>query len=335
VKSYKMGDLLRSSSVTNGHFCFRLLVYPHGTSASKGKSLSAFIEAAPSVSLIPEWSFEDVRYTIVLVNHQDPSHNMVKRDTFSFTKNKIDRGWHDMCRISDLMDPDQGWLGPDNSILITGSATVSLSEESWLAMLSPQAKAQAHLASDLSSLLSTGWHADVALLVDGRVMRVHSLIIATRSPVFKQMLNSGMRESSTHTINITDMDWDVLNHLCNFMYSGMVKDSVWANDATICAMMHAASKYEVLSLLELCAEKVIELVSVDNAADWLLVSAQLNIESLKAFCVNFVVQHLSEVQTTTGWERLMQDKQMVFDLAPLLFETISPPAKKRRQEASG
>jgi len=310
-------------------------LYPHGTSASKGKSLSAFIEAAPSVSLIPEWSFKDVNYTIVLVNQQDPAQNIVKRDTFSFTKDKIDRGWHDMYRISDLMDPDQGWLGPDGSVLITGSASVALTEESWLAMLSPQAKAQAHLASDFSSLLSSGWHADVALLVDGRVMKVHSLIIATRSHVFKQMLNSGMRESSTHTINITDMDWDVLNHLCNFMYSGMVKNSVWANDATICSLMHAASKYEVLSLLDLCAEKVAELVSVDNAANWLLVSTQLNIEPLKAFCANFVVKHLSEVQTTTGWERLMQDKQMVFDLAPLLFQTISPPSEKKRRVVSG
>lgn len=240
-----------------------------------------------------------------------------------------------MLKLSYIMDVDQGWLGPDNSVLIHGSAGVDMSDDSWLALLNPQAKAQQCLAFNLSLLLSSGWHADVTLLADGRQIKVHSVILAARSPVFKQMLDSGMKESSTHTVSITDMDWDELNHFSSFLYSGTVKDALWESEATICALIYAASKYEVVSLLQLCADKIVELVSVDNAARWLLAAAQLNVEPLKDFCANFVATHLSEVQATLGWERLMQDKQMVFELAPLLFRTISPPSENAIQEVAG
>jgi len=334
LDTYTSGALIRSSSVTRGHFRFRLLVFPKGTSTTNGLSLSAFIEADASASLIPEWSFPDVRVCITLVNHKDSSQNVTKMHTHTFKKDSIDSGWHDMAKISDLTNARKGWLGPTKSLLICGTAICDMSKESWLTMLNPECKAQACLASNLSSLLSSGWRSDAALQVDGREIKVHSLILAARSPVFKQMLDSGMEESNTHIVSITDVSWDVLNHLCGFMYSGVVDDSAWENDATLSALMRAAAKYQVLSLLDICAEKAEELLVADTAADWLVLSAQLNVEQLKDHCAAFVAKHLADVQATSGWERLMQDKQMVFELAPLLFRTISPPAKKPRLEAS-
>mmetsp|Transcript_7803 Transcript_7803/g.22071 ORF Transcript_7803/g.22071 Transcript_7803/m.22071 type:complete len:156 (-) Transcript_7803:29-496(-) len=101
------------------------------------------------------------------------------------------------------------------------------------------------------------------------------------------------------------------------------------SDATVSALMRAAAKYQVLSLLDLCAEKAKDVVDVDTAANWLLLSTQLNVEQLKDHCLAFVAKHLADVQATPGWEHLMQDKQMVFELAPLLFRTVSPPKTSR------
>eukprot|EP00747_Dinoflagellata_sp_TGD_P053579 gnl/TRDRNA2_/TRDRNA2_148537_c0_seq1.p2 gnl/TRDRNA2_/TRDRNA2_148537_c0~~gnl/TRDRNA2_/TRDRNA2_148537_c0_seq1.p2 ORF type:complete len:105 (-),score=33.63 gnl/TRDRNA2_/TRDRNA2_148537_c0_seq1:41-355(-) len=94
--------------------------------------------------------------------------------------------------------------------------------------------------------------------------------------------------------------------------------------------MRAAAKYELPGLVRLCEAKATMRVVVSNAADWLRLAAQVNAESLKGHCLQFVAVHIGEVQDTEGWERLMQDKQLFAELAPVLFQTISPSTKKRK-----
>lgn len=326
LAAYQPGTAIRSASVAAGHLRYRILTFPVGVNQAMGnKYLSVFIEVDPE-GLIEQWSFEKVRYSITLVNRRDASLNHTREDVCTFNKSCTDRGWHDFFKISQIAKGDNGWLGHGNSILLYGNAEVDMSRDSWLRM----STCQHCLALNISSLLSSGWHADVKLSVGDHEVDAHSVILAARSPVFKQMLDSGMKESSTHRVSITDMDPGVLNLFINFMYSGTVDDLSCAGEATICALMHAGSKYEVPSLVEFCAEKVKEFVSVDNSVDWLLVAEQFNVERLRDFCAKFIGTHLSQVQTTPGWERLMQDKQMVFDLAPLLFRKISPPVKRPR-----
>mmetsp|Transcript_38480 Transcript_38480/g.57455 ORF Transcript_38480/g.57455 Transcript_38480/m.57455 type:complete len:157 (-) Transcript_38480:43-513(-) len=105
------------------------------------------------------------------------------------------------------------------------------------------------------------------------------------------------------------------------------------SDATVSALMRAAATYQVLSLLNLSAQKAEELVDVNTAVKWLQISTQLAIEQLKDHCAAFVVKRLGHVPAKPDWEHFMQDKQMVFERASLFFRTISSQAKRRRSEA--
>ena len=91
----------------------------------------------------------------------------------------------------------------------------------------------------------------------------------------------------------------------------------------------ASSKYDVPSLLKLCVSYTKKTLKVENVVRWLTVATKTNTETLKSHCLEFVAKHLDEVQDTDDWDALMRDKQMLGEVAPLLFQTIQTLMRSR------
>jgi len=121
--TFTAGQATRSPSKTVGNFRFRILVFPSGTHSTGGHQVSAFVEADPVEGLDPRWVFHGVKYQITLVNWLDYRKSVTKSDTWTFSKDGIDRGWHDMVRTAELVQ-SSGWLGPDNSLCLRASCLV-------------------------------------------------------------------------------------------------------------------------------------------------------------------------------------------------------------------
>mmetsp|Transcript_156414 Transcript_156414/g.291945 ORF Transcript_156414/g.291945 Transcript_156414/m.291945 type:complete len:1326 (+) Transcript_156414:95-4072(+) len=121
--SYSAGQSTRSPSKVVGNFRFRILIFPSGTHSTGGHQVSAFVEADPIEGLDPRWVFHGVKYQISIVNWLDYRQSVTKVDTWTFSKDGIDRGWHDMVRTSEL-SLKTGWLGPDNSLYLRASCYV-------------------------------------------------------------------------------------------------------------------------------------------------------------------------------------------------------------------
>eukprot|EP00930_Biecheleria_cincta_P020154 TRINITY_DN1521_c0_g2_i1.p1 TRINITY_DN1521_c0_g2~~TRINITY_DN1521_c0_g2_i1.p1 ORF type:complete len:1276 (+),score=244.07 TRINITY_DN1521_c0_g2_i1:218-3829(+) len=121
--SFNSGEKIRSEPMVVRNFRFRILCFPAGTVSAAGATVSAFVEADPPEGLDPRWVFQSVKYQVVVVNWQDYRNSVVKTDTWNFSKEGIDRGWHDMVKCADLSQ-ESGWLGPDNSLLIRACCCV-------------------------------------------------------------------------------------------------------------------------------------------------------------------------------------------------------------------
>lgn len=121
--TYTAGQPTRSHSKTVGNFRFRLLVFPSGTHSTGGAQVSAFVEADPVEGLDPRWIFHSVKYQITVINWNNYRSSTTKSDTWTFQKDGIDRGWHDMVRTADLSQ-ESGWLGKDNSLCLRASCYV-------------------------------------------------------------------------------------------------------------------------------------------------------------------------------------------------------------------
>ncbi|CAE8583766.1 unnamed protein product [Polarella glacialis] len=121
--NYASGEKIRSEPFIVRNFRYRILVFPAGTASAGGATVSAFVEADPLEGLDPRWVFHGVKYQVAIVNWLDYRRSVVKGDTWTFSKEGIDRGWHDMVRTQDLTT-ESGWLGPENSLLIRASVCV-------------------------------------------------------------------------------------------------------------------------------------------------------------------------------------------------------------------
>jgi hypothetical protein len=115
--SYANGQSVWSHRRTVGSMQFRLLVFPTGTLIQKGLQVSAFVE--PCAENLPQnWTYKSVEYQIAVLNCKNLSQSTVKSDTFSFSAEGYDRGWHDLVSTSELRDSEAGWCRPDGSICI-------------------------------------------------------------------------------------------------------------------------------------------------------------------------------------------------------------------------
>jgi len=115
--SFEGGQAVRSEPVTVGDFTFKLLVFPRGSVSTRGSHVSVFVEGQQPQGSEEEWCFPNMKYIITVVNWIDYRRSVTKTDTFCFQRPHVDRGWHDMVRVSDL-SLENGWLGPNGSLLL-------------------------------------------------------------------------------------------------------------------------------------------------------------------------------------------------------------------------
>lgn len=276
-------------------------------------------------------------YTISVLN-QAGEISLTKEDSAQEFSEKTGWGWSDYISKTRLLDPQNGWVVGD---VVVFEASVTVLNDPVLTGAMPVADggapcaSQKELAADLSALWLSGRRSDVVLKVGEEELRSHGQVLAARSPVFDRMLAAGMSEAETGIVHITDISARVLRWLCEFIYTDSVQDSeVWNDDGALSELMQAAAKYDVQGLVRLCAAKAASRIRVASAAEWLMLASQLRAEALKAHCLQVVTSNLSEVQSTEGWQRLTQDKQLFAELGPELFQLVSPPpaTKRRRHE---
>mmetsp|Transcript_95904 Transcript_95904/g.309312 ORF Transcript_95904/g.309312 Transcript_95904/m.309312 type:complete len:335 (+) Transcript_95904:71-1075(+) len=112
-RSYSVGCSIRSHPVMVSGERFRLLVYPAGTltttSDGQPKYVSAFVETTHSrEDPVEEWETPLFTYEISVLKWKSSAQHM-QRDYFKFTKERRDRGWHDLIKYSEFT-PESGWL---------------------------------------------------------------------------------------------------------------------------------------------------------------------------------------------------------------------------------
>lgn len=108
-------------------FRFRLFVFPRGTAYANGEAISAFLEVEPAEveglgPLDNRWVFQNVTYAITVVNWHDYRKSVTKDNTWTFTSDNRDRGWHEFVPTAQLFDTSKGWMGPNGELCLRATA---------------------------------------------------------------------------------------------------------------------------------------------------------------------------------------------------------------------
>lgn len=184
-------------------------------------------------------------------------------------------------------------------------------------------------SADLTAMLEVGMDSNVQILAGDMKVMANSLVLKSRSPVFKAMLEGPMREATTQTITIEGFEEGTISQLLRFMNTDCVEASVLENWTQTLNLLHAAHQYQVKRLIGICAEMLGLSLDVENVAHVYRAAHRLRISLLQEECLGFIVGHLSEVQASDAFKELKQHEP---GLLAHILETIAPPAKRVRRD---
>ena len=123
-------------------------------------------------------------------------------------------------------------------------------------------------------------------------LHAHRCILSARSPVFKAMLEAPMTEGETDTVLITDISYNVMREVLQFMYTNkFTRDLDNVLDSIGEALLYAAHKYEISGLIGLCEQHFIRRITVDNALAMHQLASKYTLTGLTAAVDAYIATH--------------------------------------------
>ncbi|KAL6659236.1 hypothetical protein ACP70R_003276 [Stipagrostis hirtigluma subsp. patula] len=166
------------------------------------------------------------------------------------------------------------------------------------------------MLGSLGMLLESEEGADLTIKVEGEVFRVHKIVLAMRSPVFKAELYGPMSDKRMETITIDDMQPAVFKALLHFIY----RDSLppmddLCKDESVEMVKHllvAADRYAVDRMKVMCESILAKRLDVHSVAATLALADQHHCILLKDACIEFInsSNRMGDVVTSQGYDHL-------------------------------
>lgn len=159
-----------------------------------------------------------------------------------------------------------------------------------------------NIRNELFHLFQEEFLADATIKCGDKEFKVHKMLLAAQSPVFKTMFVTDMSEKRSNVIEISDIEPVVMKDLLAYIYTGSAPHlSRLAKE-----LLNAATKYEIPRLVAMCEEKLKKRLNASNVVETLLWANFLSAK-LKGACLRFIHLHSNEVKRTSGWKHLKKN----------------------------
>ncbi|XP_062520159.1 speckle-type POZ protein B-like [Corticium candelabrum] len=324
---FEVGETLKSSTFTSPHcehmkWCLR--VNPKGLDHDSKDYLSLYLLLVACNN-----SEARAKFKFSILNHKGEERKaMESQRAYKFVQGK-DWGFKKFIRRDFLMDESNGLLPNDR---LTIYCEVGVAEDSENISGSAHIEVpNCGLKMDLGIMLERQLLSDVVLTVGTKEFPAHRATLAARSPVFCAMFDHEMEESRKGRVQITDVQSDVLQEMLRFIYTSEIAQEKLEKMAT--ELLAAADKYQLDRLKVICEDVMRTNLSVENAADILVLADRHNGTQLKSLAIDFINSHAEEIMETTGWQSLIKNNpQLVAEAFRALVRSQgSPlfPASKR------
>lgn len=131
-----------------------------------------------------------------------------------------------------------------------------------------------------------------------------------------------MTERASGQIKIDDnITPEILETLLKFIYTDYhltTEEHKWKNVDFLAEVLNAAEKYQIEHLKMFCFSKLCEELSLNNAANIMVIAHLFNPEeSVKTFIHQFVINHIGVLQGMTSFKEKMNEMPAAF--TPLLL----------------
>jgi speckle-type POZ protein len=190
-----------------------------------------------------------------------------------------------------------------------------------------------NLTRDLAMLLETKHDADVIFDVQRQAFPAHTIVLATRSPVFKAQFHGPLRQQlhggRQQHVTIEDMEPEVFQAFLHFIYTDSTRHftkRLTTDDKELMKhLLVAADRYDVQKLKFLCETFLCKSVDVENTATLMVLADQYDCSELKDACTEFIAcqDNRDGVEKSEGYRQLVE-------LCPEVLKELPGLTEKRR-----
>ncbi|KAL6639639.1 hypothetical protein ACP70R_023369 [Stipagrostis hirtigluma subsp. patula] len=146
---------------------------------------------------------------------------------------------------------------------------------------------------------------------DTPAVPAHRVILASRSPVFRAMLENEMEESRSGVIKIYDVSYDVLRAFVHYMYTAeALLDEQMASDLLV-----LAEKYEVKHLKAYCEKFITSKVNNDSAIAHYAFAHRHSAKQLLEASLSVILDNMSTLADREEYKELVEkDPRLVVEI---------------------
>lgn len=171
--------------------------------------------------------------------------------------------------------------------------------------------------NQLNNRFATPCFTDVVLMASGDgsgeavPVPAHKAVLASRSPVFRAMLENEMVESLSGTIKISDVSYDALRAFVNYMYTA----EACLDEQMACDLLVLAEKYQVKHLKTYCEKYMISKLNWENSLVNFAFSHQHNAKSLLDASQSLIMDNMDKLSKSEEYKELVEkDPRLVVQI---------------------
>jgi hypothetical protein len=157
--------------------------------------------------------------------------------------------------------------------------------------------AEKRFGTQFGRLLETGVHSDICFVLDNGNTRipVHKAILTARSEYFDAMLSvGGMSESYQSEVAI-DHNVTSFRRMLEFIYTDDISAISCCTAEDILQLLSTAGQYCMEDLRVFVEPFAARLLSIDNIASFMLLSAEKDKSVLRDACIQFIAEHKQDL----------------------------------------
>ncbi|KAJ4813833.1 BTB/POZ and MATH domain-containing protein 2 [Rhynchospora pubera] len=288
-----VGKYVSSSTFTVGGHEFYIDMYPQGNEENNEDFISIYLVLNSDDKELP------VQFDFGLVDMSGDSFVLGEKTSLSCSFAFKNQYWG-FGRFIKRADLEESRYLKDDCFMVRCTVRVvkAIREEAVQASVQsvvPPSDLHLHLAK----LLESGEMANVTFEVDQESFSAHRIVLAARSPVFKQLLSQNGESEMRSCVQIEDAKAPVFKALLHYVYTDQLpndgdEDDEGHADKALTSfdqeLLVAADAYELERLKFICEENLRKKISVDTVASTLELAEKCNCDRLKAACLEFAAK---------------------------------------------
>eukprot|EP01129_Flabellula_baltica_P004454 TRINITY_DN1549_c0_g1_i2.p1 TRINITY_DN1549_c0_g1~~TRINITY_DN1549_c0_g1_i2.p1 ORF type:complete len:403 (+),score=81.96 TRINITY_DN1549_c0_g1_i2:286-1494(+) len=170
------------------------------------------------------------------------------------------------------------------------------------------------LLSDLSNCINNPEFSDIEFSCEGRTIYAHKFILQLRSEHFRCLFSSGLRESFSGVVDVTDFSYQDFMEVIKFIYTGECD----INEDNCSELIRASDYFQLDRLKAQCEYFWYRDISTENAGHLLAFAERYNALQLRNYTLEFIFENINEVVKSESWKEIDQET-----LTYILVESVS------------